>query len=174
MKSNDNTALGRSLWRLVRFARPHSRRIVMGLAANAAARFFDLLPMIVVGRVVDTVSVALRDGTPLVPAEFAWAGLLVLGTFAGLAIFQSVSDYTLDATAQRIRHDLRVELYTHVQKLDVSYFESRQIGDIMAVLAGEMIRRDVMQNAVPVCRTTGGANPYRFSGLQAQPVLISL
>jgi ATP-binding cassette subfamily B protein len=138
MKSNDNTALGRSLWRLVRFARPHSRRIVMGLAANAAARFFDLLPMIVVGRVVDTVSVALRDGTPLVPAEFAWAGLLVLGTFAGLAIFQSVSDYTLDATAQRIRHDLRVELYTHVQKLDVSYFESRQIGDIMAVLAGDV------------------------------------
>ena len=138
MSTNDTRALGRSLWRLVRFARPHAHRIALGLAANAGARFFDLLPMLVVGRVVDTVSVALRDGTPLVPAEFAWAGLLVLGTFAGLAVFQSVSDYTLDAAAQRIRHDLRVELYTHVQKLDVSYFESRQTGDIMAVLAGDV------------------------------------
>ncbi len=138
MSTQDTRALGRSLWRLVRFARPHAYRIALGLAANAGARFFDLLPMIVVGRVVDTVSVALRDGVPLVPAEFAWAGLLVLGTFAGLAVFQSVSDYTLDAAAQRIRHDLRVDLYTHVQKLDVSYFESRQTGDIMAVLAGDV------------------------------------
>ncbi|MDO9581926.1 MAG: ABC transporter ATP-binding protein [Desulfomicrobium sp.] len=138
MKTNDTHALGRSLWRLVRFARPHARRIGVGLAANAGARFFDLLPMLVVGRVVDTVAGALREGQALPGSEFIWAGLLVLGTFAGLAIFQSVSDYTLDAAAQRIRHDLRVDLYTHVQKLDVSYFESRQTGDIMAVLAGDV------------------------------------
>jgi ATP-binding cassette subfamily B protein len=134
----ETRALGRSLWRLARFARPHARRILLGLAANAGARFFDLLPMLVVGRVVDTVAAALRDGQALSAGNFAWAGLLVLGTFAGLAVFQSVSDYTLDSTAQRIRHDLRVDLYSHVQKLDVSYFESRQTGDIMAVLAGDV------------------------------------
>ncbi len=138
MKDTETRAMGRSLWRLVRFARPHARRIALGLAANAGARFFDLLPMIVVGRVVDTVSTALRDGQALAAGDFVWAGFLVLGTFAGLAVFQSVSDYTLDTAAQKIRHDLRVELYTHVQKLDVSYFESRQTGDIMAVLAGDV------------------------------------
>ncbi|NLW80406.1 MAG: ABC transporter ATP-binding protein [Desulfovibrionales bacterium] len=130
--------MGRSLWRLVRFARPYARRIVAGLLANAGARFFELLPMIVVGRVVDKVSLSLREGQALLPGDFVWAGLLVLGTFAGLAVFQSVSDYTLDAAAQRIRHDLRVALYIHAQKLDVSYFESRQTGDIMAVLAGDV------------------------------------
>ena len=138
MKDNQTRALGRSLWRLVRFARPHVRRIGLGLAANAGARFFDLLPMLVVGRVVDTVSASLRDGQALAAGDFFWAGMLVLGTFAGLAVFQSVSDYCLDSAAQKIRHDLRVELYTHVQKLDVSYFESRQTGDIMAVLAGDV------------------------------------
>jgi ATP-binding cassette subfamily B protein len=138
MNEQETRTLGRALWRLVRFARPHARRILLGLAANAGARFFDLLPMIVVGRVVDTVSTALRDGQALAATDFLWAGLLVLGTFAGLAVFQSVSDYTLDSAAQKIRHDLRVELYTHVQRLDVSYFESRQTGDIMAVLAGDV------------------------------------
>lgn len=138
MKTNDTRALGRSLWRLVRFARPHARRIGLGLAANAGARFFDLLPMIVVGKVVDIVAIALREGQTLGADDFVWAGLLVMGTFAGLAVFQSVSDYTLDSAAQKIRHDLRVDLYTHVQKLDVSYFESRQTGDIMAVLAGDV------------------------------------
>jgi ATP-binding cassette subfamily B protein len=138
MNEQETRTLGRALWRLVRFARPHARRILLGLTANAGARFFDLLPMIVVGRVVDTVSTALRDGQALAATDFLWAGLLVLGTFAGLAVFQSVSDYTLDSAAQKIRHDLRVELYTHVQRLDVSYFESRQTGDIMAVLAGDV------------------------------------
>ena len=138
MKDNETRILGRALWRLMRYARPHARRILLGLAANAGARFFDLLPMIVVGRVVDTVSTALRDGQALPGSDFMWAGALVLGTFAGLAVFQSVSDYTLDSAAQKIRHDLRVDLYTHVQKLDVSYFESRQTGDIMAVLAADV------------------------------------
>jgi ATP-binding cassette subfamily B protein len=138
MKDNETRTLGRSLWRLMRYARPHARRILLGLAANAGARFFDLLPMIVVGRVVDTVSSALRDGQALPGSDFMWAGALVLGTFAGLAVFQSVSDFTLDSAAQKIRHDLRVDLYTHVQKLDVSYFESRQTGDIMAVLAADV------------------------------------
>jgi len=138
MSTIETRAMGRSLWRLVRFAKPHARSIALGLAANAGARFFDLLPMLVVGRVVDTVSAALRGGQALSTHDFLWAGLLVLGTFAGLSVFQSVSDYTLDAAAQRIRHDLRVELYAHVQKLDVAYFESRQTGDIMAVLAGDV------------------------------------
>lgn len=132
------STMGRSLWRLARFARPYARSLLLGLTANAGARFFDLLPMIVVGTVVDTVTRALRDGRELAPGEFVWVGLLVLGAFAGLAVFQSVSDYTLDTLAQKIRHDVRVALYTHVQRLDVSYFESRQTGDIMAVLAGDV------------------------------------
>lgn len=131
-------ALGRSLWRLLRFAKPYVRGIGMGLAANAGARFFDLLPMLVVGGVVDRIAQSLTEGQTLAPGDFAWAGLLILSTFAGLAVFQSVSDYSLDAVAQRIRHDVRVDLYAHVQKLDVSYFESRQTGDIMAVLAGDV------------------------------------
>lgn len=138
MSNTHTRVLGKSLWRLIRFAGPYRRRIISGLVANACARFFDLLPMLVVGRIVDTVANALRDGKNLNPEEFVWASLLVLGTFAGLAVFQSLSDYCLDTAAQKIRHDLRVNLYAHAQTLDVSYFESRRTGDVMAVLASDV------------------------------------
>lgn len=138
MNTEKTSVLGQNLWRVLGFARPHRPRLVLGLSANAAARFFDLLPLLVVGRVVDTVTTALREGSSLAPMDFLSAGLLVLGTFAGLALFQSVSDYCLDTAAQQIRHDVRVALYAHVQKLDVSYFESRQTGDIMSVLSGDV------------------------------------
>lgn len=130
--------MGADLWTLMRFARPYAQRISVGLLTNAGARFFDLLPMLVVGRVVDTVSVAVSQGQTLAFTDFTQAGLLILGTFAGLAFFQSTSDYLLDTVAQHVRHDLRVHLYAHVQKLDVSYFEARQTGDIMAVLASDV------------------------------------
>ena len=49
---------GKHLWRIFAFARPYRPRIILGLVLNAFARFFDLLPLIIVGRVVDAVNAA--------------------------------------------------------------------------------------------------------------------
>jgi ATP-binding cassette subfamily B protein len=114
------------------------RRMALGLVANAGARFFDLVPLMVVGRVVDMVAASMQAGRALQGADFALAAAVVLVTFGALAVCQSTSDYLLDTVAQKVRHDLRVALYQHVQRLDVAYFETRQIGDIMAVLAGDV------------------------------------
>lgn len=129
---------GSSLWRLVPWVRPYMRRMALGLVANAGARFFDLVPLMVVGRVVDMVAASMQAGRALHGADFALAAAVVLVTFGALAVCQSTSDYLLDTVAQKVRHDLRVALYQHVQRLDVAYFETRQIGDIMAVLAGDV------------------------------------
>jgi ATP-binding cassette subfamily B protein len=130
--------LGVFLWRLLFWVRPYARRMALGLLANAAARFFDLLPLVVVGRVVDRITLSLQHAVALDVADFLVVGGTVVATFAGLAFFQSASDYLLDSVAQKIRHDLRVALYDHLQKLHIGYFESRQTGDIMAVLASDV------------------------------------
>jgi ATP-binding cassette, subfamily B, bacterial len=127
--------LGKHLWKVVPFVRPYRIRIGVGLGTNALARLFDLLPMLVIGALVDRIQ---RGGLAAVALEdFAFYGLAILGTFIGLAIFQSASDYAWDTLAQRVRHDLRMALYGHLQRLDVSYFESRQTGDIMSVLSND-------------------------------------
>lgn len=132
--------LGRHLWRLLPFAKPYSRRIGLGLAANAMARLFDLLPLVLVGRVVDLIT---PDPGGLAPAaadpRMFWVyGLAVLGGFLGLALFQSASDYALDSMAQMVRHDIRATLYEHIQRLDVAFFEERQTGDIMSVVSSDV------------------------------------
>lgn len=138
-------ALGRHLWRLAPFARPYSKRILVGLAANAMARLFDLLPLVLVGRVVDLITpgaggVALAATAP----HLFWVyGLAVLGGFLGLALCQSASDYALDSMAQKVRHDIRGRLYEHIQRLDVAFFEERQTGDIMSVVSSDV---DTLEN----------------------------
>jgi ATP-binding cassette, subfamily B, bacterial len=127
--------LGSYLWGLLPFVARYRRRVAVGLATNVLARFFDLLPMVVVGRVVDA---AVRGEAGAGAGDFALYGLAVLGTFAGLALFQSSSDYAWDTLAQRVRHDLRVRLYEHLQRLELAFFEERQTGDVMAVLSNDV------------------------------------
>ena len=129
--------LGTALWQLLPYARPYRTRIVVGLLTNVCARFCDLLPMVVVGRVVDVISrAAPGDAVPV--ALFVGYGVAVLATFLGLAGFQSASDYAWSSVAQKVRHDLRVRLYSHLQALDVAFFEDRQAGDLMAVLSNDV------------------------------------
>lgn len=110
-------------------------RMSIGLGTNALARLFDLLPMVLIGIIVDRIA---RGGlADFAIRDFTYYGFAILGTFIGLAIFQSASDYAWDTLAQKVRHDLRMSLYSHLQRLDVSYFESRQTGDIMSVLSSD-------------------------------------
>lgn len=125
---------GRHLWRLLPFVRPYKKRIAAGIATNGLARLFDLLPMLLIGLLVDRIV----RGDPLAPRDFVLFGSAVLGTFIGLGIFQTTSDYAWDSLAQKVRHDLRVDLYSHLQTLDTAYFEERQTGDLMAVVSNDV------------------------------------
>lgn len=50
------------------------------------------------------------------------------------SIFEYLYGVAWRNLAQSIQHDLRVDTYDHLQELDVSYFENRSSGDLMAVL----------------------------------------
>jgi ATP-binding cassette, subfamily B, bacterial len=134
-KAEPDRTLGKNLWRIVPFVRPYWRRATFGTVTNAIARVFDLLPMLIVGAIVDHIATHSGD---LRPEPFFVFGTWVLLTFIGLALFQSVSDYAWDTLAQKVRHDLRVRLYDHLQTLDVAYFEDRPVGDIMSVVSNDV------------------------------------
>lgn len=127
--------LGRHLWRIVPFVRPYWRRAAFGTVTNAIARVFDLLPMLIVGVIVDHIA---RSAGALETGPFFVYGALVLGTFLGLAFFQTVSDYAWDTLAQKVRHDLRIRLYDHMQTLDVAFYEDRPVGDLMSVVSNDV------------------------------------
>ncbi len=131
-------ALGRRLWLLSPFVRPYSRLIAVGLIANMTARVFDLLPLVVVGIAIDHITKASASTAPVDVTPFIRYGLIVFATFAGLAVFQSISDYSWSTLAQKVRHDLRVKLYCHLQGLEAAFFEERQVGELMSVVSNDV------------------------------------
>jgi ATP-binding cassette subfamily B protein len=130
--------MGRQIWRLLPFVRPYRKRVAAGLAASVSARAFDLLPILVVGQAVDQLAASVSGHETAQPIIFLWYALIIFATFLGLALFQTTSDYAWDTLAQKVRHDLRVSLYDHLQKLDFSFFDERQTGDLMSVLSNDV------------------------------------
>ncbi|MDR3043822.1 MAG: ABC transporter ATP-binding protein/permease [Desulfovibrio sp.] len=139
--------------------RPLRGRFALGIAGSLLARLCDLVPMALLGVVVDAVT-----GGQTAPETYLLYGTLVLGAFSGLAAFQCGSDYMLADVAQRLRHALRMALYGHLLRLDAGFYESRRKGDLMNVVSGdvdtlEAVVSDTLPGAVRVgmmvCGTYG-------------------
>ena len=135
-EQDSSSTLGTYLWKVFPFVAPYKTRIGSGLALNAMARLFDLLPLVIIGRVVDGITNPGPLGVDM--TILAWFGTAILGTYLALAVFQSLSDYCLDSMAQKVRHDLRLAIYGHMQQMDAGFFEERQTGDLLAVASNDV------------------------------------
>lgn len=102
-------------------------------------KVFDLAPPMLIGAAVDVVvqkedSLVAHLGVTDVGQQL----LVLAGLTAIIWIFESAFQYAYQVAwrnlAQSIQHDLRVDAYDHVQNLELSYFEERSTGGLMAIL----------------------------------------
>jgi len=136
----------------VPYIKRYWRRAVGGVAANAAARAFDLIPFIAIGMAADYYrDKTFTDSTieslvtsdifpslgPIAPVEFAF-GMLILVSFSFLAVFQGISEYLWQSTAYKVQHDIRMDATTSLMAMEASYFETRQTGNLMSVLSADV------------------------------------
>ena len=118
----------------------HRPRIVLATVFSVLNKIFDIMPELLIGAAVDVVVNTDQSFIgSLFGVEDPYTQLLILtGITVVVWILESVTDYIADRTwrnlAQDIEHDVRMEAYTHVQELELAYFEDRSAGGLMAVL----------------------------------------
>jgi len=127
------------LRRLLDSTRAHRGRIRSATLFSILNKVFDLAPPLLIGMAVDIVvrreQSLLGDwGIEDPRHQVVWlAGATLL-----IWVLESVSQYVARVVwrnlAQAIQHELRLEAYAHVQKLEMAYFEDRSTGGLMAVL----------------------------------------
>lgn len=138
--------LGRQIWRVVPYAKKYPKRVATGIFANAAARFFDLMPFVAIGLAVDYFTTDLLTGPQIVqdmvttihsdPA-FGY-GILIFLCFLCLALFQGISEYAWQTLGYNIQHDLRMDATRSLIAMEASYYDLRQTGQIMSVLSSDV------------------------------------
>lgn len=70
--------------------------------------------------------------------QLIWIGLGVLGTAVLLGLFNFFSSLSLASVGQQAIYDLRNELYRHLQKLDVGFFDRNRTGDLMSRVTNDV------------------------------------
>jgi ATP-binding cassette subfamily B protein len=115
----------RTLWRLLGFLRPYRRALLVSLVLAWIAMVMTVAIPWLVGQTVQAIHDQDRDKIlPLVGAIVA-AGLLRLGlTFSRRLVAGRVS--------LGVEYDLRQRFYTHLQELELGFFDGQQTGQLMS------------------------------------------
>ncbi len=130
----------RPLARLWAYAQTSRRRIWWAAGLSAANKAVDVAPPLLIGMALSTVT---SQEDSLIANWFGVedprSQLLLLAaiTFAVWS-FESLFEYLLSVAwrsiAQDIQHGLRVDAYTHMQELELGFFEDERTGDLLAVV----------------------------------------
>lgn len=127
------------LRRLVSHTRRHRARMWLAILCSFLNKLFDLAPELLIGLAVDVVvqrEESFLAGMGLVDPMtriVVLAGLTVL-VWALESLFEYLYALLWRNLAQTVQHELRMEVYDHIQGLDLAWFEERSSGELMAVL----------------------------------------
>ncbi|MDA0716389.1 MAG: ABC transporter ATP-binding protein [archaeon] len=144
--NDDKQIIGRQIWRVVPYAKKYPKRAIVGIAANAMARFFDLIPFVAIGLAVDFFTTNSLSGPQIVQdvvqgihSEPAIGyGIIIFLSFVCLAIFQGISEYSWQTLGYKIQHDLRMDATRSLIAMEASYYDLRQTGQLMSILSSDV------------------------------------
>tara|TARA_Y100001970_G_scaffold242289_1_gene306560 strand:+ start:11467 stop:13260 length:1794 start_codon:yes stop_codon:yes gene_type:complete len=128
-----------SFKRFLKYAKPWKWRIVKASIYSIINKLFDIAPEILLGAAVDLVvrrenSFIANLGFESIESQIAILGIITFLIWAFESIFQYLYSISWRNLAQSIEHNIRIDAYNHVQKLDISWFENKKVGDITAKL----------------------------------------
>jgi ATP-binding cassette subfamily B protein len=130
----------RSLWRLTRFAKAHSGKVLLGFAltlvSTAAALVSPYLTMPLINNVLNP----LDRGEDVPRTLIVWylVGLLIAAILAWLLSWAKT--YVLAWVSEKISADLRDDTYAHMQKLSLEFFGGKRTGDLIARVGSDTDR----------------------------------
>ena len=124
---------------LLRYAKPFQSRIVAATLCSILRTLFDLAPPFLIGIAVDILvqqdaSQLARLGIQSVHTQLLIVSLLTIFTWGLESLTQYSADQLWRNLAQTLQHELRVDAYDHLQRLEISYFEDRSTGTLLSIL----------------------------------------
>lgn len=111
--------------RLLGYLRPHRRAVVVALVSIIGYSVLQLAqPYLTKLAIDDHITTGNLEGLD----RIAFAFLVVL---VGSFILEYLQTFTMQMMGQRIMYDLRMQIYRHLQRLDVRFYDRNPVGRLM-------------------------------------------
>lgn len=140
----------RQLRRLLPYAWPYRKAVALSLVLLTGQTLAQVVTPLLTRVAIDKYIVKKVDGfdgvlavlNPWLPTD-VWAGLTFISMLFGAALLiRLVLEYgqqlSMQYTGQRIMFDLRRDIYSHLQRLDVQYFDRNPVGRIVTRVTSDV------------------------------------
>ncbi len=115
----------RLMRRLLKYLRPYKPQVALALVAIISASILQLaqpyLMKLAIDRYIENGD--LRGVNRIAVAFFA----ILIASF----VLEFIQTWTLQMTGQRIMYDLRLEIYRHLQRIDLQFYDRNPVGRLM-------------------------------------------
>ena len=115
----------RLMWRLLGYLRPHMKMVALALCAIVGYSLLQLAQPYLTKLAIDD---HIRTGTLEGLDDIALVFVVVL---VGSFVFEYLQTYTMQLMGQRIMFALRLEIYRHLQRLDLRFYDKSPVGRLM-------------------------------------------
>jgi ATP-binding cassette subfamily B multidrug efflux pump len=134
----------RALTRLALYLKPYRSALILVLACVLMYILLELLEPYLLGRAIDKY-ISTRQ-----IAGLSTLALVLLGAYLFDSGFQAVSAWLMARISQDALRRLRRDLFEHLQRLSIGYFDGHSAGELMSRLTNDIdaINQAVSQNVV--------------------------
>ena len=127
------------LSRLLNYGSKYQATVWQATVCSILNNLFDLAPPAIIGAAVDVVvkkedSIVARFGITDIFTQLVVLSLLSAIVWALESLFEYAYTRLWRNLAQDVQHDIRLEAYSHVQDLELAYFEDNSTGGLLSIL----------------------------------------
>jgi len=136
---NEEEALGKAydsrlMRRLLQYMKPYKWRVVLALVMVAIVTPLELAPPLIFRKGIDSYFVPELKG--LITEASAWSGigwlsLLLLAVLVFDFLAQYIQIRIMQRVGQQTMYDMRGEIFSHMQRLPMSYFDRNPVGRLV-------------------------------------------
>ena len=111
--------------RLLQYLRPYWRQVLVALVAIVCSSVLQLAqPYLMKVAIDDYISVGNLQGLGRIASVY-------LAVLVSSFLLEYLQTWTLQMTGQKIMFDMRMQIYGHLQRLDVQYYDRNPVGRLM-------------------------------------------
>ena len=107
-------------------------RLVIGLVLIAVAAFVAVIPPRIIGAIVDD----LNGGAEL--GAIVQLALLMIALAAVENVVRGFGRFNIIDSSRRLEYRMRNDLFAHLERMHLAYFQHQRIGDLMARLTNDL------------------------------------
>lgn len=133
MDSSGSSSNSPSLWRrLFRYLRPYWHWALLSLVLTLTVTALSLLPPKLMQLLLD-------KAIPQKSLKLLWQlSVLLLAVYLVNTALSFIRTYLMSWLGQKVLYDMRSELYQHLQRLSLSFYDNHRTGQLMARITGDV------------------------------------